>query len=84
MCVNYREQMECLYDRRREAGAADTQWMEYREPIKQDGNRVDSATLEELIRMLEHAGFAKESISEEDFNIAKQRLDELLQRVAKQ
>ena len=83
-CVNYREQMECLYDRRREAGAADTQWMEYREPIKQDGNRVDSATLEELIHMLEHAGFAKESISEEDFNIAKQRLDELLQRIAKQ
>ena len=82
-CVNYREQMECLYDRRRSAGVPDTEYMEYREPVKVDGDRVDSPALEELIRVLELAGFAKGSISEQEFNLAMQRLDELLQRVKK-
>ena len=82
-CVNYREQMECLYDRRRAAGVPDTAVMTYTEPRKVDGDRVDSKQLEELLHVLEQAGFAKDGISEEEFNLAKQRVDELLQRVKK-
>ena len=77
-CVNYREQMECLYDRRREAGVPDTEVMEYREPVKQDGDRVDSPALEELIRTLELAGFSQQTITQEMFDLAKRRLDEIL------
>ena len=80
-CVNYREQMECLYDRRRAAGVPDTQWMTYTEPEKVDGDRVDSPPMEELIRTLEQAGFAKEGITDEEFELSKKRVDELLQKV---
>ena len=79
--VNYREQMECLYDRRREAGVPDTALMEYRDPWYVDGRRVNTAPMEELIHVLEQAGFAKEGITEEVFNTSKQRVDELLKKV---
>ena len=80
-CVNYREQMECLFDRRRSAGVPDTQWMSYGAPIRRDGDRVDPEPLEALIRTLEQAGFSDVPITEEEFGVAKQRVDELLQRV---
>ena len=79
--VNYREQLECLYDRRRKAGVPDTQLMTYREPEHVDGRRVNAVELEELIHVLEQAGFSKEPISGEAFTISVQRVDELLQKV---
>ena len=82
-CVNYREQTECLYDRRREAGVPDTSVMEYKEPVRENGYRVDPPPMEELIRVLETAGFSGKEISQEEFDLAKQRLDELLIRVKK-
>ena len=81
--VNYREQAECLYDRRRAAGVPDTEIMRYTEPVRVDGRRVDSETLEELIRVLEQAGFSDRPISEEAFMLNRARIDELMKRVKK-
>ncbi len=75
--MNYREQTECLYDRRLAAGVPDTDRMTYRPPEKKDGRRVNTVTLEELIATLERAGFARETISDEEYRIAKDRVDEL-------
>ena len=80
--VNYREQMECLYDRRRAADVPDTELMTYTEPASVDGRRVDSPEMEELLSTLEQAGFSKQEISEDTFNTSKQRLDELLKKVS--
>ncbi len=80
-CVNYRETLEYLYDRRRGAMVPDSRWMVYREPVRVDGRRVNTETLEDLIRTLEQAGFSGECITEEEFHVAKNRLDELLTRV---
>ena len=80
-CVNYREQTELLYDRRREAGVPNSEWMEYNEPVQVDGRRVNSPPLEELIHVLEQAGFSKEPITEEVFHTSKLRVDELLKKV---
>ena len=77
-CVNYRESMEYLYDKRRGAAVPDTDWMIYREPVKVDGRRVNAEPLEELIRMLEQAGFSNVPLTEEEFRLAMKRMDELL------
>ena len=82
--VNYREQTELLYDRRRAGGVTDSQIMEYREPYQKDGRRVNSVTLEELIRTLEQAGFSNEEISAEQYTLSKDRVDELFTGAPKQ
>ena len=79
-CVNYREQTECLYDRKLSAGAADTELMQYRLPEKIDGKRRDSETLEELIATLEYAGFSGGEITEDAFNRAVAQVDELFRK----
>ena len=75
--VNYREQTECLYDRRLEAGVQDSELMKYEKPVKIDGRRVNSDTLEELIATLERAGFSKGEISEAAYDRAVAQIDEL-------
>ena len=50
----------------------------YREPVKVDGRRVNAEPLEELIRMLEQAGFSNVPLTEEEFRLAMKRMDELL------
>ena len=70
--------MEYLYDKRRDAAVPDTDWMIYREPVKVDGRRVNAEPLEELIRMLEQAGFSNVPLTEEEFRLAMKRMDELL------
>ena len=57
--------------------------MEYKEPYQKDGRRVNSGTLEELIRILEQAGFSNEEISLEQYTLAKDRVDELFTGVQK-
>ncbi|MBR3537475.1 MAG: transglutaminase domain-containing protein [Eubacterium sp.] len=81
--VNYREQLECLYDRRRKAGAADSAVMSYTEPVDMDGRRVDSATLEQLIEVMERAGFSSDPISEEEFRLSMERIRELFHKAGK-
>ena len=81
--VNYREQLECLYDRRRKAGAADSAVMSYTEPVHMDGRRVDSATLEQLIEVMERAGFSSDPITEEEFRLSMERIRELFHKAGK-
>ena len=78
--VNYREQLECLYDRRIAAHAPDSALMKYTGYVMKDGKRVNSDTLEELIAMTERAGFSADKISEEEFRLSKDRIKELFRK----